>query len=277
MTGPTEKSPLWMVAAIVGVSLLSAPGSAQSDSDAEMSVKEAYKSGMKHFQAGEHRRAVEDFRKALDKKPHPVLYYNLSQSYVLLGEWEKAVKFADMAEQKGTLDEETSAKNRATGAAGRLVLGTRSRGEVLAAASTSKQETTTSAMELVEDTETEADAGAGIGALGWSGVAGAAVGAGLVTGSIIVDRGLDDDFQAFNDAKAAGETERARRIKQSQIEPKQRTGQILLFSGIGVAAAGTGLLVADLVGAFDSGGDKRAAVRISPRRGGLFVAFELLP
>ena len=260
-----------LLAGIALLGLLALPSVALGQSDEEVSVKQAYKMGMTHYKKGEFEEAITDFRKALDQQPHPVLIYNLSQSYVRLGQWKKAVKYADMAQELGgNLDEKTATQNVATGIAGRVVLSAGDNAPGIAEADpqaahrrASKSETGKADSSEPTPPPEPADKG-GFGGLGWAGAGTAAVGAGLLTGALVVDAGLADDFEKHNSGQQDLETE---------IVQKQTTGQILLYSGAGAAALGTTLLILELTGGETK--PQSARVDVSPTNGGARLQFQM--
>ncbi len=71
---------------------LSAGGIARAGNrDAE--AKEHYEEGTKAFNLGEFKRAIEEYRKAYQAKPEPVLLYDIAQSYRLSNDLTNAVFF----------------------------------------------------------------------------------------------------------------------------------------------------------------------------------------
>jgi tetratricopeptide (TPR) repeat protein len=265
-----------LLAGIALLGLLGLPSVALGQSDEEVSVKQAYKMGMTHYKKGEFEEAITDFRKALDQQPHPVLIYNLSQSYVRIGEWEKAVKYADMAQELGgKLDERTATQNVATGLAGRVVLSAEDNAPEIAEAEpgASKPQASTSPDKKTEPSEPtspppETAGKGGFGGLGWVGAGTAAAGAGLLAGALVVDIGLASDFEALEEGTASNPDS-----LRADMKSRQTTGQILLYAGAGAAALGTTLLILELTGGESK--PQSARLGVSPTDGGARLQFQM--
>lgn len=226
---------------------------AQTDAGDEITVKEAYRAGMEHYKSGDYRKAVEEFRRVLDKKPHPVLYFNLSQAYVRLGEWEKAEKFAKRAEQKESLDASTTARNRGTIAGTSVVRSGRHVQKTVADRSNSGAESVSGPGG--SSGATASSRGGGFGLLGWTGVGLAVTGGGAGVWSALVNARLDEMFRVW-ERECSGEeppVSESCRSQRDAIQAQQTKGRALLYSGIGLGAAGVTLIAIDLI---DSGGQQ---------------------
>jgi len=246
---------IW-VAACLAVGLTAAEVRAQeSPADEGMSANEAYEKGVEHFNEENYAKAADYFRYAVEESPHPVLRYNLAQAYARAGRPEKAIEQGVSAEQSGELDEQTSAANRGTLAAGRVALTAR---QFEAAPKGPKA--------AAIDKQSAGGEGIPFSALGWSGVGAAVGGIGMVTGSVFVANSIGDDFEAREAAREAGDRGRARELGET-IRSKQTTGGILRYGGIGLAAVGAGLIVADLTLEGPGAGSGRAEFRVEPRVG----------
>jgi tetratricopeptide (TPR) repeat protein len=238
---------------INGVSSLRA-----AEDDEELSAKEAYERGAEYFEQENFEKAAEYFQRAVDKEPNAILHYNLAQARAKLGEWISVVEQTEKAEAAGELGGEVDAINQATLAGARTVLAARA----------------------VLPPRTPSDDGAGPGpplglsAIGWSGTAGAVAGGGMLVGSLLIDNSLSDDFRDRDSALASGDQDRARSIKD-RINRKQTTGQVLLYGGAGLAAAGIGTVVFDLMR--DDGSSRKTAARlgIRPFPNGAGVLFQI--
>lgn len=282
--------------AVVAVLLASAPAFAQSDAEA---FKKAYKQGMTHYEKGNYEEAARDFEEALQHREHAVLLYNLAKSYTYIGEWEKVVEYAVRAEESsGDLDPSTGAKNGATGVAAGAVLSAREYAPAIADAGTSEpgdssetegaeepkaardSSSTDRSASAGETTDTGSAGGGGFGGLGWAGVGGAAAGVGLLGGALLVDVGLADDFEALDQARSDGDTQRFSNVR-NRIEGQQQTGRILLYSGAGLASVGATLLVLELTGSESSSSASshlRASptrLRVAPARGGGLLQLDM--
>lgn len=236
----------------------------ESEEIEELDAQEAYERGAKLFEKGEYESAAKYFQRAVDAKPHPILYYNLSQTKVKLGEWEEAKRLAKKAREGEKLDEKTTAVNDATLAGIRVVSGARAFEPGSAAPPT----------DASGGEPTDEGPSGGFSAFGWSGVGGVVGGAGMIVGSALIDQSLNADFRNRREARENGDLSRARNLGDT-IQRKQTTGKILFFGGIGVAAVGTGLLVYDLVQTkpFGRRSGLRLGVHLYDRGGGLSIRY----
>ncbi len=251
----------------------------QPGGESDLSVKEAYQRGMSHYENDEYAEAVEYFHYALERQDHPVLRFNLSQAYVKLGEWERAIAQGEKVAATGELDDETGAKNRATILAGRRLLRGREAARAVGRSSAQQRGGDERGASGAPDPEEiaerrEADAPPGLTASGWGGIGGIGAGIGLLTGAFVIERGLSSDFEAREEARRRGEIERAERLT-STIRSKQSTGRWLMYGGMGAVAVGTGLLIVDLVGSGEGTGQARAAFGVHPAPGGVRVGTSL--
>lgn len=85
------------------------------------------------------------------------------------------------------------------------------------------------------------------GLLGWTGIGSLTIAAASLGGAVFTNRQINDEWAELK-AKEAGEIDRGSfEERREDIAGLQTRGQILLFSGVGLATLGTTLVVTDLV------------------------------
>jgi tetratricopeptide (TPR) repeat protein len=77
----------------VAVAALVCATASFAHSDEIADAKRAFISGMKHFDLGEYRQALDDFKNGYRAKEDPVFLYNIAQCYRLLDERQDAIRY----------------------------------------------------------------------------------------------------------------------------------------------------------------------------------------
>src|SRR5689334_16732332 len=94
---------------LVVMAVLAAAGGAHADRSPEIKhAKQLYDEGLKHYNVGEYREALQSFKDAYFIKPDPTLLFNMAQSYRQLGDSESAAR-----QYRTYLREVPNAPNRA--------------------------------------------------------------------------------------------------------------------------------------------------------------------
>lgn len=251
--------------AIIALLLLLAPATALAqDSESDVAAAQRYfDQGAQYYYAGDYGRALVEFRKAQQAHPHPIFLYNIALASNSLGRTDQAL---DAARQAAAMDVELPPEQDARNMA--LI---RSCETILDAGSTATGVARQSGADAVADTtvapppEPEP---AGIGALGWAGIGTAALGVGAMVGSFVVNSQVSSGITTLEE-KAAGPSEADFNDYKAELKNQQLIGQILLYSGAGLTAAGTGLFIVDLLVGKNT--DSPVALQFNPVQPGLQV------
>lgn len=239
--------------AVVVLTLLAAPAVAESPpqteqtSDAER-AQEFFDTGAQHYYEGEYGRAIVEFQKANRAHPHPLFLFNIALSNLHLQRHDRAIDAARRAEEMDQpLGAENSARNRAMIASSETVLNSGDIAEVIAGLEVDEEEADDDPA-VAEPTDPEpvdeppeVDEPPGFGPVGWAGAAGLGTGAAAMITAGVLDAQIRSDWDDLEaDMARMPDDEFDREIES--IERRQLTGQILLFSGVGVAVAGAALM-----------------------------------
>lgn len=232
-------------------------------SDAAMQeAQEAFEAGAQHYYEDNFGRAIVEFRKAHQAHPHPMFLHNIALANKQLGRLDRAreaaVEAEGMAEE---LPPETAARNVGIIAGATGVLTGRQVAEDLARSQPVADDTPKTPEEPVADS-------GGFGPLGWAGVGALVVGVGALGGAVVIDSQISSELDGLN----SGETEEQFDATIADLEGKQTTGQILLFSGIGLSTVGAGLLIYELVSG-GSSSDQQLSFSPTFHRPGMEVQF----
>lgn len=90
--------------------------------DEDLSAKELFQRGAKHYDAGEYEKALIDFKAAHRRSPDPVLLYNVAFSYSKLGKSKKALETADEIDDPTELPKKVRTKLGALKASNHVIL-----------------------------------------------------------------------------------------------------------------------------------------------------------
>src|SRR5690554_44691 len=236
-------------AALVMIRAAIAPGPAMAQEPEVSNAQEAFNLGMEDYNEENYEAAIAKFQRGYEFQPETMFLYNIALAHLKLGNYADAHAFARRAHAANDLPAPAHASN-----AVRLgALGAR----LTTAQIVETERASIVARDLKERQERQAleasikypvAAAAGPGALTYAGAGAAIVGAGLVAGALY----LGYDVQQRLDTLGTVEQRPHYDTQREEIEADQNLGQILLYSGIGLAAIGSGLLVYDLLGAASS-------------------------
>lgn len=193
-----------------------------------------FEKGAEWYTAGEYSKAIVEFLKGYNLEPNAMFLYNVSLSYTKLGNYDEAMTYAERARAEQGMPDDVAVRNDA-----RIAALSVQRSTTLAAS----RATQVSVVEP-EPVEPAPEAG-GFGVLGISGVVVGVAGLGLVGGAYVINSGVSEDIEALEGEANGGDRQRFDQLK-SDIEGDQTLGQILLFSGLGLAAAGVTMVALEL-------------------------------
>ena len=266
----------WIAVAVlvVGVAGISPEVYAQSDKEQAQTLAQK---GAKAFVKKDYAMAVTYFQRAASLDPNPVLLYNLSLAQSKLGNVQDARDAAQRAIEMGSdgVPKDTWVKLHARRDAYDRALSARSMADELAPdkPKVSTEESTSGTSDpTTVTTREQVDEGPAVGTLGWVGAGVGVAGVGLLAGAGLVNAGVRADIEAYDEARRAGEFDRAERL-QGDVDSGQQLGQILLYSGAGLTAVGAGLFIFDMVNGTES--DKKARLMTVPTRGRASVTLHL--
>jgi tetratricopeptide (TPR) repeat protein len=220
---------------------------AQDASKAEQ-AQQAFDDGMSFYTEKEYGKAVAEFRKGYALMPAGMFLYNITLSYIKLGEYAKAQRYAQRAAEQGDLPKKTLVKNAARIDA----LTVRISAAKLADSLEPEAQSDLFGSQKPKDPsgETPKESG-GPGMMTYAGAGTALVGVGLIGGALY----MGSDIEARSDQLAQVDDRADYDTMRSSIESDRSVGQVLLVSGIGLAAVGSGLVVWDLMGSDESSGE----------------------
>ena len=241
---------------------VSSVASAQ-DAETITKVEKHFESGANLFQSGQYEQAIEEFEAGYALYPDPILLYNISLAHGKLGRVDKSLTVAELAESMN-LQEPDRTQNQSRIVALRRAQVSQDMAPIIAQRVKAEERERAEAEAQKRRRQDE------FGTYGWIGVGVAGAGVLALVGAIILDASLSSDIDAFEDAAARGDQLEYDRLK-SDIESKQSTSQILLFTGIGLTAVGAGFIVYELF--FDGRSD--SAVSIAPTQGGAAASYRL--
>lgn len=211
--------------------------------------------GTAAYLSGDFSTCVLKFIAAYDIDPQPVVQYNISLCYGKLGNHEKALEAAKVAD-RGELEGKVLPKNKARMISFRTII------EAKEVATDVRADN-----EGNETCEDDSECGGGeycatdgvcrlqsvgsgpkttkkrFGAVGYVGVGLLAVGAGSMIAALLVDAGLASDLERLEQDNL---TPSERSELEEDVESRQGQGRILVFAGAGFAVVGLGLLIYDL-------------------------------
>jgi len=253
---------------LVAFLVAGAPSTAGAEeSDDSEKAQKFYKKGMQAVYDEEYAIAITNFKRAHSLSPSGTLLYNISIAYSRMGKPDKALEYSRQAEGRDDLPDDTFVKNRARIAAYTVATtGTSVGGEPTETAS-DEEERTEETGETPTGEETDAETATGGdgnaksdgNALTWVGAGFGVAGAGAVGWAVFLNSYVREAIEAKRTAEEAGNYDEANRLYR-EIRSRQRLGQVLIYSGAGVMALGTTLMIVD---AASSGGSDRRAVRVT--------------
>jgi tetratricopeptide (TPR) repeat protein len=265
----------WIALTVLIFAVAGVAPDAHAQSNKKEEAQQLAQKGAKAFVKKDYAMAVTYFQRAASLDPNPVLLYNLSLAHSKLGNVSDAKDAAQRAIDMGKeqMPEDTWVKLHARLDAYDRALEARSIATSLAPDEPEVSDrddggTTDPDTTVRKDVDTKSP----ISALGWAGAATGVVGVGLLAGAGLVNADVRASIDSYDEARRAGEFDRARQL-ESDIESGQQLGQILLYSGAGLAAVGAGLFIVDVVNGSES--ESRAAVFGAPSPNGASVTFHL--
>jgi len=282
---------IWMVFLFFATTCL--PGSlyAQEPKDDEtdavdqQAAKRHFDRGAELFRAEQYEEAIDAFDRALEADPNAMIHYNLSLAYLKDDQLPEALRHARKAAEFGDMPRTAAVRNRARMDALETILRARDTGTAYADAGADSRAPATNPLydpapdsESSEPTDSAESGEARRGAFsptGWVGLGLAVGGIGSLGGAAAIDAGLRSDVANYRRAAERGDAETYHRLRDS-IGNRQTAGRVFLYSGAVLTAVGGGLLIYDLVGSSDSGGDTSASpVTLAPTGPGvrLDIAF----
>jgi hypothetical protein len=232
--------------------------------------------GAEYYLQERYARAIVEFRKGYESYPEAMFLYNIALAQAKLGQHDKALATSERAAEG--LKGKTKAANAALGAACTVALGAPERAEAMAeAANQARAEAPTKDARPDEkkdpvDEAPALEADEGLGALGWTGTAMLVVGGAALAGAGWTSIELEDDWAAYEEAGADADSARYAQLRED-ISSKQDRGQILLYSGAGLAVAGAALLTVDLMSGAE-GESAASSYTLTPSVGAESVALD---
>ncbi len=228
-------------------------GSDDVDPAAVERAQQAFNDGAAYFFEEEYARALVEFRRANEAMPHPVFLFNMALCHSELGRTDRTLQAAEEAqelfrefhERGDDVPADLWARNDALIASIQAVIRSQNTADALAPEAVAER----------PDVEPADD---GFGILGWAGVGALAVGAGALGGAAVIDRQVAsgiEDLSAISDESEFNN-------QRDALRGQQTSGQVLLFSGIGLATVGASLVVLELVSG--GGGDSDSGLAIAP-------------
>lgn len=243
------------------LTLACSQGFAQSKDDIRR-AQQHFANGAEKFAAGEYAKAVAEFMSGHAIAPNAMFLYNVSLCYERLGNFDDALSAGKRAQEFEGMPPEVVVRNQARIHSFSVILAsTQVASEMSARVETEGTEVTDPV--VTQRTTTKPD---GVTVLGWSGVALAAVGVGLILGGVATNSAIVADIETYEGAARNGDSAAYERLG-TDIANKQKTGKLLYGIGFGAAGLGAALFVVDLF----VGTKEVPVATISPVRGGAMV------
>lgn len=268
-------SPRHLIAAfctLLALSTLATTAFAQDEPTADELAQQYFDEGASFFIEGNYARAILSFRRAFDQRPDPMILYNMSLAHSRLGNHREAYQTTLATRRMEGLPEQARVRVDARVNALYVVVNAEALAPRMAAIAAGEEtDTQTSATEEVAEITRQAPTPAqpgqpvrpiappldlnpqpeDMGLVGWAGVGTTVVGAGLLTGALLIDRGLSSDIEAYQQASDQGRLDDYNQLR-ADIETRANTGKILLYSGAGAAALGLGMWIFGATSAADT-------------------------
>ncbi|MGM0558778.1 MAG: tetratricopeptide repeat protein [Myxococcota bacterium] len=243
---------------LLALVLMPAPASAQEDGDSSADKRQRAKKAKVAFEKGaalynekKYSSAIVEFRRGQRVYPSGLFLYNIAMCHMRLGNMEDAREYALRSLEIDTrpLGPRTRASASGLVAGVDVVTFTGRQSKSIAASDRGVQHETRTAVPGGNNATSPADSKieAGFGWLGWTGVTGAALGAGVLVATGLIARDIDSDFEMLRTLQT-GSDQTAFEAQQAQIADKQRLGRALGITGVVMVAAGSGLVIAEVVG-----------------------------
>ncbi|RDV38480.1 tetratricopeptide repeat protein [Bradymonadaceae bacterium TMQ3] len=253
----SPRHPIAALCTLLAFSMLATSAFAQDEPTADELAQQYFDEGASFFIEGNYARAILSFRRAFDQRPDPMILYNMSLAHSRLGNHREAYETTLATQSMEGLPEQAKVRVDARADALFVVVNAEElapRIAAITAAEKSAERTSAQSsqpglsiappLDLVRQPE-------GMGLVGWAGVGTTVVGAGLLTGALLVDRSLASDIEAYQQASDQGRLSDYNELR-ADIESRANTGKILLYSGAGAAALGLGMWIFGVTSAADS-------------------------
>ena len=263
-----------LAAALLLVCLGAGQAVAQSGGDVDPQAVEraqqAFDRGAAYYFEGEYSRALVEFRRANEAMAHPVFLFNMALCHRELGRVDRTMQAAEEArelfrefhERGEQVPFDLWARNDAL----IVSIETVDRAQAMAEALEAAEPADGQPVADISDVDSVDDSGA-FGVLGWAGVGALAVGAGALGGAVVIDRQVASGIEELQGISDTNEFN----TRRDSLQGQQTSGQVLLFSGIGLATVGTTLVILDLVSGNGDSNDGGLAVSPSFHRPGLDI------
>jgi tetratricopeptide (TPR) repeat protein len=263
---------LFIALITVACTVTLAPSAAYADDAAE--AQTLYQQGMDAYFAGKYADAIVAFKQAYQLDPNPIFLFNMSIAYEKAGNFDEALDEGWTAQESGQLPEQAAQINEARlPALGIIVRSVEVAGRVSGSAPCQSDNECRDGLScnlstnLCVDPATPSDGvakndvtttdgpllGIPFSLYGWIGAGLAVVGVGLSATALVIDLGLGSDIDEYNALSELDKRSAPGEALADDIEGRQGTGQVLLYSGAALVGVGAGLIVFDL---FFNGGNE---------------------
>jgi len=224
------------------------------EDEATQQAAALYRLGAEEYLRGNYVDALALFRQGYDLKPNSMFLYNISLVYGKLDNYSEALRYAEMADEDD-LPPEAWARNMPRILAYRMAIQSQ---DIIAArgrcvsdqdcedgwiCSPAKMcEVASEGPVLVSQSESASKPTW----VGWTGLTLTAGGAAFLTLALLKNFEVADLAESYDERRLANDVDGAN-AKRQEVEDAQSQGQIFLYAGAGLAAAGLGLFIYDLV------------------------------
>lgn len=223
------------VCLILSLLAWSSPAVAQSKAE-KKKAQEHFKSGSKLYEDGDFQEALAEFQRGHTVIPNPIFRYNIALCYWRMDRYPEAIKESAKADEELTAlgEPQAATLNLSRLVSFRLTMKAREVAEAPPIVVEAQPDIVV-AQPVVEDDSS-------LSPVTWTGLILTVAGAGALVGWGILETSLSGTIEDYEAAAAAGDQGAHVSLRQ-QIEDKQLTAKILLFTGAGATAIGGGLLV----------------------------------
>ncbi len=214
-------------------------------------AQEAFNRGASLYYEGSFGEAIVEFRRAQERYPHPIFAHNIARANEQLERYDRALSAAkearELQEQASRAQDQMPDAADARNSGLIASLETRLNSQAVAEAVEAHQQQIDGV-----DAPDAPDTSSGWGLMGWSGVALATVGAGALTGAMVMDRQVASDIEALESNTDISEADFNSEI--DSLQGQQTAGRVFLFSGAGMLAIGATLVVLEMTSGSDEEG-----------------------